>query len=460
MKVKPGIKAKLMVSYAFVAMFSITTLAGVANVFPENRFTAFVESRIGGEKQDILETLAASWDSHQGWDHDELSSIGMAVLERGFLIRINAEDGSEVWDARTHNHGLCQEMILNLSATMDQRYKGWSGNYTEDSHQLHGTVAIGYYGPFWFTSAEVFFLESLNSIILATAGLILALALILGYLMARGIAKPLEALNNTAKHLQTRPVQAITLASSGTKEIDVLGTTLQSLASDLARQESLRQRMVADISHELRTPLTTIRGQVEAMIDGIWPRSTEHLGGILEEIERLTRLVGQIEGLATIDAATSPVKKQELDLASFTQTLAQGHHQLFAHRGIEFASTIQNPAHISTDPDKLTQIMVNLLTNAARYTKPGGKVTLSCHGSTLQVSDTGCGIPPEDLPHIFQRFYRVDPSRSSANGGAGIGLTIAESLAQSLGSTIQAESTPGAGSRFWIQLGSDPTGPH
>lgn len=456
MKRGKAIKTILMVSYGLLAMFSIATLAGVANVFLENRFSAFVESRIATEKNDIVETLSASWAQHRAWNHNDLSSIGMAVLERGFIIRITESDGTVVWDARTHNHGLCEQMLTNLAATMDQRYKGWTGNYQEDTYALHGTLAIGYYGPFWFTEAELFFLGSLNTIIAATAGLILLAALILGSLMAKGLARPLEALTQAATDLAHQRLETPTPPNSGIKEIDGLSTSLGVLATKLKQQQALRRRLVSDISHELRTPLSTMQGQLEAMIDGIWPTTGDHLAGILHELHRLTRLVGQIEGLASAEEPSVPLEQRHIELGPWLGNLAAGHQHLFAQKGIQFQLNLENPSTVVSNADMLTQILVNLLTNAARYTAPGGTVTLSCQGSTLQVSDTGCGIPPEDLPHIFQRFYRVDPSRSSSSGGAGIGLTIAESLATALGTKIQVESQPGKGSRFWLTLANIP----
>lgn len=465
-----SLRTRLMLTYMVMAAISVAAVGFSANLFLESRFTDYVRQRIDAEKQQVVVSLATSWQSRQGWNHDELSVLGMNVLEQGFIIRVNAPDGVVVWDARTHNNGLCEQMLANLAKAMDRRYSGWTGTIQEDSYPIRvgdvavGTVQIGNYGPYWFNDSEVFFLGSLNQIVAIVSVATLAVAALFGWFMARRMALPIQRVTATANllrkgHLETRAVEG-----SPVREIADLAASINSLGHSLAEQDALRQRMTTDVSHELRTPLSTLQGNLEAMIDGIWPADTQHLESCREEVLRLTRLVKQIENLARAEADSTALELTTLQLTTFIGQTCLRHKADFRDKDIEFRWASQAGEFIG-DADKLAQVMVNLLSNAAKYTARGGHVSLEGRilksaGSQwveITIRDDGEGIPEKDLPHIFERFYRVDASRSTATGGTGIGLTIARSIVQMHGGTIAAESVPGKGSTFTVRLPAEPS---
>ena len=460
-----SLRNRLMLSYAVLAAFSILVVSFSANLFMEARFRVYVQDRIASEKQQILKNLDDAWTASQTWNGDELSMIGMNALERGFIIRLADAGGTVLWDARTHNNGMCEQILANLARTMDSHYRGWNGGYQEETFSLQSagvaiaTVWIGYYGPYWFNDSELYFLSSLNQIVALSALAALVLAAAFGWFMARGLARPIQQVTATAHQLRQGELKARSQLQSSVREIADLALSINSLGQSLADQEALRRRLTTDISHELRTPLSTLRAQLEAMIDGIWSADTSRLESCREEVLRLTRLVVQVEGLALAEAPDASLALADLERTVFLERLCLLQASDFQQRGITFVQETEN-CRFRADPDKLSQILVNLLSNAAKFSPRGSTVCLRSglirreNRDWLQISvqDQGPGIPPVDRPHIFERFYRVDASRSTAGGGAGIGLTIALSLARLHGGTIELDCQEVSGSIFRLLL--------
>lgn len=463
-----SLRARLMLTYMVMAALSVMAVGLSANLFLESGFTDYVRNRIANEKRQIVVSLANSWQSRQDWNYDELSVLGMTVLEQGFIIRVYATDGGVIWDARTHNNGLCEQMLANLAKVMDRRYTGWTGTLQEDSYPINvggatvGTVRIGNYGPFWLNDSEVFFLGSLNQIVAIVSIATLVFSGLFGWFMARRMALPIQRVTATATLLRQGRLETRADEGSHVREIADLALSINALGHSLAEQDALRQRLTSDVSHELRTPLSTLQGNLEAMIDGIWPADTQHLESCREEVLRLARLVRQIENLARAEAETAKLELSVIQLPAFVEQACLRQKADFRDRDISFHWESQ-PGEFHGDADKLAQVMVNLLSNAAKYTAQGGHVAVTARTTKeegrqwveITVRDDGEGIPEKDLPHIFERFYRVDASRSTATGGTGIGLTIARSLVQLHGGRIVAESQPGIGSSFSIWLPAD-----
>ncbi len=245
-------------------------------------------------------------------------------------------------------------------------------------------------------------------------------------------------------------------------EITMLADSFNQMAVALERTDELRRALIADVAHELRTPLTSIKGYMEALLDGVMPASNETFGLVYAEASRLYHLVEDLQELSRMESGQVPMELHPIDLDPLLRGIANRVRPQFEAKGVRIAvSWAQKGDHVLGDEDRLCQIFLNLLSNALRYTPAGGSVQLRGYsdrdGIHVVVQDTGIGIAPEHLDHIFDRFYRVDKSRSRSQGGTGIGLTIAKHLAELHGGCITVSSVVGSGSAFTVSLPVAPT---
>ncbi len=289
------------------------------------------------------------------------------------------------------------------------------------------------------------------------------LAALVGWLAAHRALQPLEAVTQTALQITRADDLSRRIPRSDTVH-DEVGRLVQAFNESLERIERLfhaQRRFLADVSHELRTPLTVIRGNVDLLrrMGGADPTS---LDAIQSEAERMSRLVGDLLLLAQADAGTLPMAREPVELD--TLLLEVYHESQVLAGGVTLSIGDIDQTLVTGDRDRLKQLLLNLVSNALKYTPEGGQVTLTLtrirDWSRLVVTDTGVGIPPDELPHVFDRFYRVDKARTRTQGGAGLGLAIAQRIAQVHGGRLEAASdgATGRGSTFslWLPLALSP----
>ncbi len=289
------------------------------------------------------------------------------------------------------------------------------------------------------------------------AGLIGGLvALGLGLLITQSVLRPLGALKaGTARVGQGDLEYRVPITTRD--EIGEVAHQFNDMTERLEEQERLRQNMMADIAHELRTPLTVMQGHVEALRDGVFDLTPESMEPIHTQVLLLGRLVNDLRELALADAGRLRLEKTPLEPGPLTAKVVAGFQRSATEKGIALEDRIPPQAcKVLADPQRLEQIVGNLLSNAIRHTPRGGRVTVSLADETpwvrLSVEDTGSGIAPEDLAHIFERFYRSDRSRNATSGGTGIGLAIAKQLVEAHGGTIQIESALAVGTTVTVRL--------
>ena len=245
--------------------------------------------------------------------------------------------------------------------------------------------------------------------------------------------------------------------AGGRDEIGELSRTFNGMADALERAERQRRHLVADVAHELRTPLSNVQGYVEALRDGVLEPDAQTLATIHQQVLYLSELVEDLRLLADTEAGDFNLHRERGSVADALRECIEGVRARAEAKGVALASRLPASApEMSFDRTRLAQVVGNLLDNAIRHTPPGGSVTVEmdagADAATVSISDTGEGIPEEQLPFVFDRFYRVDPSRTRATGGVGLGLTIARQLVEAHGGSIRAESTPGQGATFTFDL--------
>jgi len=285
---------------------------------------------------------------------------------------------------------------------------------------------------------------------------IAGLAFLMGLVISRRMSRPLVDLTRASRAIASGDFSArVPVRHRG--EIRELAAAFNRMAEELAHADRLRRDMTADVAHELRTPLSVIRGKLEGVLDGVYPATPEHLEPILEETRLLGQLVEDLRLLALAEAGQLTLEKEAVDLDDLLRDAQVNFGPQAADRGVTLALDLPGDLpQVAADRRRIAQVLGNLLTNGLRHTPQGGCVTLSATtGEGLArvcVTDTGAGIPPAELPYIFERFWRGEKSRSRAGGGSGLGLAIAKRLVEMQGGQVGVESTPGRGSRFWFTL--------
>lgn len=296
--------------------------------------------------------------------------------------------------------------------------------------------------------------QTVTTVFLLAAGVAGAASVVLGIFLARRISRPLEHVGSAARQVAAGDYGA-RVPREGSAELTSLADSFNQMAEALDEQERQRGELIDNFAHELRTPLTNLRGYLEAMREGIMTPSAEVFQSLREEVDRLERLSRSLDSLAGRSAVDGGALVK-IDLAAAVAAAAELARPGFERAGVRLRLDLPvAPLPARAVPDHLAQVLANLLQNAQRYTPRGRQVTVSATAERNQVLvavvNTGTEIPAEDLPHIFERFYRVDKSRDRARGGAGIGLAIVKQLIEQAGGRVGAESAGGA-TRFWFRL--------
>lgn len=456
-----SIRSKLTLSYIFivVAVVGLTSLA--ANVGLKRQFENYVIRRQEKQISEIIELIQMKYEEEHNWSAGYLEIIGMNALQNGMVIVVKDDKNRNIWSAYEHNNGLCQAMIMNMRANMYSYSDKWNGDYQEKSYpiqlggQQFGTLTTGYVGPYYFNDEELIFIKALNSLFLITGICSLVIAFGLGIFMSVRISKPLKKIAVKALSLSEGSYKERLIDESHTSEIGILAETINELSDALEHKDKLRRQLTQDVAHELRTPLTSVQGHMEAMLDGIWAMDKDRLNSCYEEIIRIKKLIGSIEDLSGVENENVLLHKEDFDLSKLIVRLLNNYENESLSKNIQI-NYAETPIVIHADQDKMSQVFNNLLSNALKYSKDQGEITIEAEKEgneiVIHVKDTGIGIAEGDLPLIFERFYRADKSRSRQSGGIGVGLTITRAIILAHEGTIRVSSELGRGSEFIIRL--------
>ncbi len=339
-------------------------------------------------------------------------------------------------------------------STLDRDMRS-RGVPVESGGQVVGIVIVGTQIGL-LGSLEAEFLRSIDRSLLV-AGLLAALAAVAtGTLLFRQLTTPLQDLTRAAENLAAGDLdQRVEVHSRD--EVGELGRAFNAMSDALASNEELRRNLMADIAHELRTPLSVIQGNLEAILDGVYEPTPENIAVIHQESMLLASLVSDLRELALVEAGQLKLDLASVSLAVLAKLVKEAFQPRARDKGVrivlDFAPALPQ---VLADAQRVRQVLSNLVSNALRHTASGGEIRMTGGarggGVILRVEDTGTGIPPDDLPHIFDRFYRGDRSRSRSGGGSGLGLAIAKQLVEAHGGGIEVESEVGRGTAFVVTL--------
>lgn len=290
------------------------------------------------------------------------------------------------------------------------------------------------------------------SIAALAAGLV---ALALSWWLSRRILRPVDELTLAARRLGTGDLAA-RVPVGAADEIGDLSRAFNLMAEELSRQETLRRNLMSDVAHELRTPLTNLRCQIEAVEDGLLEPTPETVRSLREEVLLLSRLVEDLQTVAVAEAGRLSLERGPVPLREMIDGALDSVRAMAAERGVTLDAAVPELPLVDVDPTRIAQVLRNLLANALTATARGGRVVVAATAdkrfATITVADSGRGVPLEHLPHVFERFYRADPSRARATGGAGLGLAIVKAIVEAHGGTVGVTSETGHGASFWFTV--------
>jgi two-component system sensor histidine kinase BaeS len=368
---------------------------------------------------------------------------GMVDPEGERLLLIDL-DGDIIADSRPE-----KPTPGNVASSLDK-----GAEIVVDGQQV-GTILV-YSSLGRLTDAQERFLRQVNLLLIAAGVIAILGVLVVGSLQARRIVKPVRALVNAAHRVAEGDLsQRIPVTSDD--ELGEMAAAFNTMAAELEHQHELRRRAMADVAHELRTPLSVLQVQLESIEDELTQPTPDIISGLQADVAHLSRLVEDLRVLSLADAGDLQVESEPVEVTGLVRDVVE--RMQGAARAVSVTLKPQLPdgeLHVMGDRQRLTQVLLNLLSNSLAHTPAGGLVSVTAeqidYAVRVVVHDNGEGIAPEDLPHIFERFYRADQARSRGTGGSGLGLSIAKSLVEAHGGTITAASQLGAGSTFTITL--------
>ncbi|WP_302573930.1 cell wall metabolism sensor histidine kinase WalK [uncultured Acidaminococcus sp.] len=305
-------------------------------------------------------------------------------------------------------------------------------------------------------AAERTFVESYHQSLWWIGFLFAGVGLVVSYFLSGNITRPLRQLSQAAEKIRQGDLkQEVPVDTQD--EVGQLAEVFNQMSAELAANESNRQELLANIAHELKTPLAVLQGHLESMLDGVEEPAPDKLFSMQEEVMRLTRLVGDLRDLSLAQVHRLELHLQPVDLDEKVERAADMLEPLLEEKKLRFVKELAPGLPVrQLDPDRLNQILYNLITNAIRYTHPGTLILLKTEPAgdrvRLTIADEGPGIAPEDLPHVFEQFYRGDKSRNRASGGSGIGLSLAKSFVEAQGGTITARNRNQGGAEFVVEV--------
>ena len=440
---------RLALAFAVIGLGAAVLTAVLVNTAFQARFTDYLADQQQARQDQLVTLFAADFRRNDGWNPQSLNQLAATVTMTGSEAEIRDADGDRVWSLSDAD--VDPAMLAMHRAMMGT---GELGPSRELPITVQGTrvgTLVVRVPQGVVPAVDQDFRDSVNQLLAAgslVAGLI---ALAFGLLLARRVATPIAELTTAADDLaKGQRDRRVPVAS--TDEIGRLSASFNSMADQVEKQDQLRRMFTADVAHELRTPLAILRSQLEAVQDGISKPTPRVITSLHDETVRLSRLVADLETLAAADAATFTLDRRPTSLTVLLRELTGALADEFAEAGLTLRTDLDEVA-VDGDPVRLRQIATNLLTNARKFVPPGGTVTVTVrdHGDVacLEVSDTGPGIAPEELPRVFDRFYRSPTARA---GGSGSGLAVVAELAAAHGGSADADSEPGRGTTFRVRL--------
>jgi len=445
-----GLTTRLTIAFASVAIATALIAAVVLTVSWNHQFELYVQKGVQETAERVAAAVAIEYENAGGWDRVGTMDLTHFGVADNAEIQVVDADGTLVMSTTGHgDHVTLGGTPPDLDETAASA-EVVAGGTVIGEVRVTQTVAAGF-----MTERDLWFqASSLRGLALATV-IAVVLASLCGVLFSRGIVRPINAVTRAAEALRRGDRSARTGMTGGDPIAD-LGATFDEMAEAVQAERAFEQQLTADVAHELRTPLQAIQATVEAMQDGVLPTDEERLGLIHNETVRLGRLAGSILDLSRLETGSAHFAPIALDVALPVEAALGSSRALMESTGHSLEESLEHGLMVLGDPDRLTQAVGNLLSNAARYTPEGGRVRLTLHAegqdAVIEVADSGIGVAEEDRERVFTRFWRADPARTRASGGLGIGLAVVREIVERHGGMVSVGSSDLGGASFVMRI--------
>ncbi|MDP4161380.1 MAG: ATP-binding protein [Bacillota bacterium] len=456
-------RKKLFISTLIITLISLTLSILAVNLVFHQQFSDYLTKTNEATLEQIPSRLSSLYQSKGAWDPTALAEISH-TLPIGTIVTLTDPSGKLIATLDNtmadmmHGQG-SMGMNMGMSMNMSSSTTSWKTK-TLTVTGPHGTLAtaqVRYPATAQILNPQdVLFQTSVFHSLLFAGGLALIFGIILSYFTSRRLVAPLKRLTQAAHrigqgHLDER------VAVQAKDEVGQLAVAFNTMVDNLNRQETLRKQFTADIAHELRTPLTSIKSYIEAFQDNVLPADEENLSSIHEEIDRLVDLSSDLKDLNVAEMGALKINLEPVDLKHLLEKVTHSLQPLFQEKNLTLDQNIPpKSVSIAGDDRLLTRLFYNLIHNAYRYSDVDGRVTIALTDAPdsveIRIKNTGIGIQKEDLPFIFERFYRTDKSRTRETGGTGIGLALVQQITSLHQGTITVKSNVGEETEFIVNL--------
>lgn len=446
---KQSIFTKLTANFLFFSAVIIGFMWIISSSVLDREFESYLVDVKLSEVEETFKEIEDMYISEAGFSAEELRDIRRISNRRGYFIDILNQDGESLLDASGGKGGFQGEKALEGELEKQE--------FPLEMEDGTGTVSIGFRDVLNLKAEDMVFKSAMRKSLGLAGLLLLMLSVLISYFFSRKISSPIRQVKLVAERIKDGEwSQRYSSSKSDPKEIYELSEAIEQMASTLKAQEDMRKQLVSDMAHELRTPIAVLKSHLEAMIEGIWEPSMERLEDLYAEADMVNELVDRLKDIHILESGSQILNIEIVDLSEELVSVTSPLAPMFEEKGLELEIKADERVKVKLDRSKFKQIVYNLVLNAYKYSKDGAKVTVEVleteSSLELIVSDTGIGISGEDLPLVFERFYRGEKSRNKEYGGTGLGLTIVKALVEAHGWSISAESELGSGSKFKIVI--------
>ncbi|PHM50055.1 sensory histidine kinase in two-component regulatory system with BaeR [Xenorhabdus miraniensis] len=451
--IKTGISSKLFLAIFATCMLVLVTMHWGVRLSFQHGFIGYIKQNSQMRAKMLADALTEQYQQYGDWRF--LTQNDRMIFQ---IIR-TIEQNSDIYK-RTTSHGWRPQFWV--VDTQMNRLVGHSNDIPAESYREPVTYQNGVVG--WVIvstsdkitrQADISFAHQQQFTSWIIAGFSTLLALIATFLLSRGFLRPVKRLVEGTHKLAAGDFSVRVIPSSQ-DEIGKLASDFNQLASTLEKNEQMRRDYMADISHELRTPLSVLRGELEALQDGVRQPTQETIHSLLTEVTTLTKLVNDLHLLSLSDRGSLTYRKEAVKVSELLQLSVAGYQGRFADKQITLALSLKENVTLFADPDRLMQLFQNLLENSLRYTNEHGKTIIQAYSNqhcwVLDLQDSAPGLTAEQCQHVFERFYRCESSRNRASGGSGLGLAICYNIVEAHDGTIHAERSPLGGMKIHVEL--------